>query len=107
MGCRAIQGSTPRKPSKWPAGCFQAEADPGLRMLLAQFQEPFPDGFRGGVQAEGPALAGGRVEEAEVAVAVGAVQTDDQVIGRQSVHHQAGVEGFGWKLPAGLTRRRQ
>ncbi len=62
-------------------GLFQAEADAGLGMLLAQFQQPFPEGFGGGVDGGRPALAGGGVDEVQVGLLIGAIQADDQVIG--------------------------
>jgi len=40
-------------------GLFQTQPDTGLGMLLAQFQQPFPERFGSGVNGLGPALAGG------------------------------------------------
>ncbi len=67
-------------------GLFQTQADAGLGMLLAQFQQPFPERFGGGVNGLGPALAGGGGDEAQVSLFVGTVQADDQVIGMWCVH---------------------
>src|ERR1043166_7932809 len=40
-------------------GLFEAQSDSGLRMVLAKFQEPFPERLGGGVDGLGAALAGG------------------------------------------------
>ena len=86
-------------------GLFQAQGDPGLRMLLAQLEQPLPQGFGGGVDGLGAALASVGVDEAQVGFAIGAIQADDQVIGMGCVHGCYGISVF-WS-PAGLTRRRQ
>ena len=86
-------------------GLFQAEADAGLGMLLAQFQQPFPERLGGGVNGLGAALAGAGVDEVQVGLFVGAIQADDQVIGMRGVHG-VGLVVVVWS-PAGLTRRRQ
>ena len=39
-------------------GLFQTQTDAGLGMLLAQFQQPFPQRFGRGVNDDGPALGG-------------------------------------------------
>jgi hypothetical protein len=67
-------------------GLFEAQPDAGLGMLLAQFQQPFPERFRSGVNGLGPALAGRSGDEAQVSLFVGTVQADDQVIGMCGVH---------------------
>ena len=85
-------------------GLFQAQAHAGLGMLLTQLAEPFPEGFRGGVDGGRAGLAGGGVDEVQVGFAVGAIQADDQVVGMRSVH---GFWLFDFGFPAGLTWRRQ
>ena len=85
-------------------GLFQTQADAGLGMLLAQFQQPFPKRFGRGVNGLGPALAGRGVNQTEVGLFIGTIQADDQVIG-MSVFMSFVVMVF-WS-PAGLTRRRQ
>ena len=65
---------------------FQAQADAGLGMLLAQFQQPFPKRFGSGVNDLGPALAGGGGDEVQVGLFVGTIQADDQVMGMRWVH---------------------
>ena len=67
-------------------GLFEAQADAGLGMLLAQLQQPFPEGFGRRVDDLGPALAGPGVNEAEVGLFVGTIQADDEVIGMRGVH---------------------
>jgi hypothetical protein len=62
-------------------GLFQAQADAGLGMFLAQVQEPFPERFGSGVNDGGPALAGGGGDEAQIGLFIGTIQADDQVIG--------------------------
>jgi len=86
-------------------GLFQTQADAGLGLLLAQFQQPFPERFGSGVNDFGPALAGGSGDEAEVSLFVGTVQADDQVIGMCGVHDV--VFWLSWPPAIGLTRRRQ
>ena len=71
-------------------GLFQAQAHAGLGMLLAQFQQPFPKRFGGGVNGLGPALAGGGVDEVQVGLFIGTIQADDQVIGMGCVHEVVG-----------------
>jgi len=65
-------------------GLFEAEADAGGGMLLAQLGEPFAERLGGGVNDGGAALAGGGFNEAQIGLFVGAIQTDDQVIGSGS-----------------------
>ena len=67
-------------------GLFQTQPDAGLGMLLAQFQQPFPERFGCGVNGLGPALAGGGGDEVEVGLFVGTIQADDQVMGMRCVH---------------------
>jgi hypothetical protein len=64
-------------------GLFEADTDARFEVLLAQFQEPFPEGFRGGVDGQGALASGAGVDEVEVGLGVGTVQADDQVIGRR------------------------
>ena len=45
------------------SGLFQAEADAGLRLLLAQLQQPFPKGFGRGGDHHRVALASGGGDE--------------------------------------------
>jgi hypothetical protein len=72
-----------RKGSRWTAGLFEAETDARFGVLLAQFQEPFPEGFGRGVHGLGSTPAGAGVDEVEVGLGIGTVQADDQVIGRR------------------------
>ena len=67
-------------------GLFQAEGDAGLGMVLAQLEQPFPEGFGSRVEGGGSALAGGGVEQVQIGLAIGAIQADDQVIGMGGVH---------------------
>ena len=67
-------------------GLFQAEGHAGLGVLLARFQQPFPERLRGGVNGLGPALAGGGGDEVQVGLFVGTIQADDEVIGMRGVH---------------------
>ena len=60
---------------------FQAEGDAGLGVVLAQLEQPFPEGFRGGVNDGRAVLAGAGVDEVQVGLLVGTIQADDQVIG--------------------------
>jgi len=65
-------------------GLFEAEADAGGGMVLAQFPQPFPEGFgRGGDDRAAP-LAGAEVDEAEVRFLVGSIPADDEVIGSRN-----------------------
>jgi hypothetical protein len=54
-------------------------------MLLAQFEQPFPERLRGGVNHGGALVAGAGVNEVQVGLLVGTVQADDQVIGRMAM----------------------
>jgi hypothetical protein len=85
-------------------GLFQAEGQAGLRVLLAQFQEPFPKSLRGGSDGTAPALAIGRVDEVEVSGAIGAIQTGDQVIRNGVIHREDWLVVNSWASPAGLDR---
>lgn len=67
-------------------GLFQTEADSGLRMLLPQEEQPFPERFGGSVDDHALALVGGGVNEVEIGLAIGTIQADDQVIGMGCVH---------------------
>jgi len=66
-------------------GLFQTQADAGLGLLLAEFQQPFPERFGSGVNGLGPALAGGGGDEVQAGLFIRAVQADDQVIGMRCV----------------------
>ena len=80
-------------------GLFQTESHAGLGMLLTQFQQPFPERLRGGVNGYGPALAGGGGDEAQIGLFVGPIQADDQVIGMGRVHGLMGVKPRGGHAP--------
>jgi hypothetical protein len=67
-------------------GLFQAQSHAGLGVLLAQFQEPLPEGLGGGVDSSRPMLAGAGVNEVQIGLAIGAIQADDQVIRVRCVH---------------------
>ena len=71
---------------------FEAEPGAGAGMLLAQFQQPFPQGFGRSVNHHAAALAGAGVNEAEVGLLIGTIQADDQVIRRCS--HSFFLSGF-------------
>jgi hypothetical protein len=64
-------------------GLFEAEADAGGGMLLAQLGQPFAERLGRGVHDGAPALAGGGFQQAEIGLLVGAIQAEDQVIGSE------------------------
>ena len=75
-----------QKSNEVDGGLFQAQSDPGLRMVLTKFQEPFPEGLGRGVDGFRAALAGGGGDEVQVGFAIGTIQADDQVEGtRESI----------------------
>ena len=69
---------TPRERRGWQSVVTGAES---LILLLAQFGQPFPEGFGRSADEEGAPLAGAGVEEAEVGLFIRTVQAEDQVIG--------------------------
>ena len=73
---------------------FQADADAGLGVLLAQLREPLAKVFRGAGYGLGTGLAGGGGDEVEVHFAIGTVQADDQVVGVLSLEHMMCLTGF-------------
>ena len=77
-------------------GLFEAEADASLGVLLPEFEQPFPEGFGGGVDDDAAALGGVGVDEAEVGLGVGTVQADDQVIGMRCRHRYSQGDGLGF-----------
>jgi hypothetical protein len=55
---------------------FEAEAQAGVGMLLAQLRQPFPQDFGFGVNGDAGPFAGAGVEETEVGLFVRAIQAD-------------------------------
>jgi len=86
---------------------FQAEADTILGTVLAQARQPIVERLGRSCYGLLLSLAGAGVDQMQIGLAIGAVQTDDQVIGMSCGHGGIGVEVNGCGLPASLTRRRQ
>lgn len=84
------------------------EANPHTRLgeLLAQLNQPFPEGFGRGINDDVGTVVGVGVNEAQIGGFIGTIQADDQVIGMGWNVHSDDVLMF-FCAPADLTRRRQ
>ncbi len=78
-----------QKADEMAGGLFQAKANLGLGMLLAQLEEPFPERFGAGVDDAVFAFERVGVDEVQIGLAIGAIQADDEVKRRRILHEHA------------------
>ena len=82
---------------------FQAQPDPRRGVALAQLQDPLLEGFRGGLDLLLGVFAGGHLDEVEIDLAVGAIQSNDQIEGNALwCHIQVELEVFVFWVLRGL-----
>jgi hypothetical protein len=74
------------------------------RILLTQLGQPIVERFRSGADALSGGVARERIGERKVGLAIGTIQTDDQVIRMMCIH---ALIFLSWSPPRGLTRRHQ
>ena len=75
-------------------GLFQAQADFGLGIVLAELEEPFPEGFRAGVDDAVLALVRVGINQVQIGFAIGAIQADDQVKRRRILQGNLSMRMF-------------